>query len=139
MGECVCVHVRVFAYLCVSVWKTDGQSLRTNHPHPVCFRPPPVDPPQITQQPVDQLNVDPGSSVMFSVTVTTAIGALTYQWQLDGIFLPSREEVNGTTTRTLTLSNVQESSEGNYSCIVTNDGGSVNSDPAQLTICKCKI
>ena len=107
--------------------------------HPVCFLPPPVNPPQITQQPVDQLNVDPGSSVTFTVTATTAIGVLTYQWQLDGNLLPSQVGVNGTTTRTLSLSNVTESSEGNYSCIITNDGGSVNSDPAQLTICKCRI
>ena len=94
-----------------------------------------MNPPQISQQPVDRLNVDPGS-VTFTVTATTAIGGLSYQWQLDGNVLPSQAGVNGTTTRTLTLSNVQESSEGNYSCIITNDGGSVNSDPAQLTICK---
>ena len=107
--------------------------------HPVCFLPPPVDPPQITQQPADELNVNPGSSVTFMVTATTVIGALTYQWQLDGNSFPLQTGANGATTRTLILSNVQESNEGNYSCIITNDGGSVNSDLAQLTICKCKI
>ena len=100
--------------------------------HPVCFLPPPVDPPQITQQPADELNVNPGSSVRFMVTATTATGAITYQWQLDGNSLPLQ------TARTLTLRNVQKSSEGNYSCIIANDGGSVNSDLAQLTVCKCK-
>ena len=101
--------------------------------HPVCFLPLTVDPPQITLQPADQLNVNPGSSVLFTVT---ALGALKYYWQLEDNSLPPRTAVNGTTTHTLTLSNVQESSEGNYSCVISNDGGSVNSDPAQLTICK---
>ena len=95
--------------------------------------------PQIIQHPADQLNVDPGSTVMFVVTATTAVGTLTYQWQLDGSNLSPQTGVTGITTHTLTLISIQESSEANYSCVVTNARGSVKSNPAQLTICECRI
>lgn len=76
---------------------------------------------------------------MFTVTATTAVGTLTYQWQIDGIDLLSKPGVTGTNTHTLTLANVQMSNEANYSCVVTNARGSVMSHPAQLTICKCAL
>ena len=95
--------------------------------------------PQIIQHPADQLNVDPGSTVMFTVTATTTVGALTYQWQLDGSNLSPQTGVTGITTHTLILTSIQESSEANYSCVVTNIRGSVKSNPALLTICECRI
>jgi len=98
-----------------------------------------VDQPQIIQHPADQLNVNPGLTVMFTITATTAVGALTYQWQLDGSDLSPQTGVTDITTHTLTFTSVQESSEANYSCVVTNARGSVKSNPAQLTICKCRI
>ena len=98
-----------------------------------------VDRPKITQQPVNQLNLDPGSTAVFTVTATTAVGALTYQWQRDGIDLLPQAGVTGTNTHTLTLTNVQMSDETNYTCVVTNAHGSVMSHPAQLTICKCAL
>ena len=74
---------------------------------------------------------------MFTVTATTAVGTLTYQWQMDGIDLIPQAGATGTSARTLALANVQTSNEANYSCVVTNARGSVMSHPAQLTICKC--
>jgi len=76
---------------------------------------------------------------LFTVTATTAVGALTYQWQRDGIDLLPQAGVTGTNTHTLTLTNVQLSDETNYTCVVTNARGSVISHPAQLTICKCAL
>ena len=102
------------------------------------FFSPPVDPPQITQQPADQVNVNPGSTVTFTVAATTDAGSLTYQWQLNGADLTSPPAgVSGATTNNLTIANVQESNEGMYRCVVTNDAGNTDSNAAQLTVCEC--
>ena len=73
----------------------------------------------------------------FTVAATTGAGSLTYQWQLNGADLtPPPAGVSGATTSTLTIANVQESNEGMYRCVVTNDAGDTNSDTAQLTVCE---
>ena len=73
----------------------------------------------------------------FTVAATTDAGSLTYQWQLNGTDLnPPPAGVSGATTNNLTIANVQESNEGMYRCVVTNDAGDTNSDAAQLTVCK---
>ena len=97
----------------------------------------PVDPPQITQHPASQEEVNPGSLMMFTVTATTDAGSLTYQWQLNGADLnPPPAGVSGITAKTLTIANVQESNEGMYRCVVTNDAGNSTSNAAQLTVCE---
>ena len=71
----------------------------------------------------------------FTVTATTDAGALTYQWQRNGTDLdPPPAGVSGATTNTLTITNVQESSEGLYRCVVSNAAGSMTSNAAQLTV-----
>ena len=73
----------------------------------------------------------------FTVAATTDAGSLTYQWQLNGTDLdPPPAGVSGATTNNLTITNVQESNEGMYRCVVTNDAGNTNSDTAQLTVCE---
>ena len=74
---------------------------------------PPVDPPQITQHPTNQMNVVRGSQVTFTVDANTDAGTLTYQWQLDGASLDSPPVgVFGAATNTLTIECVQESNTG---------------------------
>ena len=98
---------------------------------------PPVDPPQITQHPANQLEVDPGSTVIFTVTATTDVGSLTYQWQLNDTNIdPPPAGVSGATTNTLTITNVQERNERMYRCVVSNAAGSTTSNAAQLTVCE---
>ena len=73
----------------------------------------------------------------FTVAATTDAGSLTYQWQLNGTDLnPPPAGVSGATTNNLTIANVQESNEGMYRCVVTNDAGDTNSNAAQLTVCE---
>ena len=73
----------------------------------------------------------------FIVTATTDAGPLTYQWQLNGADLtPLPAGVSGANSSTLTIANVQESNEGMYRCVVTNDAGNTNSNGAQLTVCE---
>ena len=87
---------------------------------------------------MDQLELDPGLTVTFTVTATTDARSPTYQWQLNGADLdPPPAGVSGTTTNTLTIANVQESNEGMYRCVVTNDAGNTTSNAAQLTVCEC--
>ena len=99
---------------------------------------PPVDPPDIIQSPSKQLEVDPGSQVVFSVDATTNAGVLMYQWQLNDrdLLHPSPENISGTTTATLTISNIDRRNEGMYRCIVSNDAGRTASNHAQLTVCE---
>ena len=76
----------------------------------------------------------PGESTSFAVTSFSQDGTLSYQWQKDGADIP------GATLATYMISNVAESDEGEYRCVVSNAAGMVPSDAASLTVCKyCKV
>ena len=96
----------------------------------------PVDRPVIAVPPTDMLEVVPGLPVMFSIMAMTDAGTLSYQWQRNEVDIAPTSGVSGVNTRTLTITNVQESNEGMYRCVVTNDAGSTNSNTSQLTVCK---
>ena len=89
----------------------------------------------MTDHPVDQVNIVPGSDVAFSVTAT-GTAPLSYQWQKDGVDLTDGGSITGATTATLTITGVMESDEGGYRCVVTNIAGTVTSDTATLTVGK---
>lgn len=82
--------------------------------------------PTITTQPSAQ-TASEGGSVTFTV-VATGTPAPTYQWRKDGASL------SGATGASLVLSNLQSSSAGDYSVVVTNTLGSVTSANARLTV-----
>jgi autotransporter-associated beta strand protein len=82
--------------------------------------------PVIFVQPVSVTNVL-GSTVSFSVTAA-GTAPLSYQWQQDGFDLP------GETGSTLTLADAQDSDQGDYTVVVTNDVGEAISDIATLTL-----
>jgi hypothetical protein len=82
--------------------------------------------PKITSQPTNVVvNID--NTATFSVT---AIGSapLNYQWFKDGIALPNA------TNATALITNIQPPRIGNYTVIITDEKGSVTSDPASLSI-----
>ena len=81
--------------------------------------------PTFEAQPTD-MTARVGSGAFFSVLATG--GGPTYQWRKDGA------DLAGETGSTLFLSDVQAASQGSYSCVVTNPGGSVTSDGANLTV-----
>ena len=95
---------------------------------------PPVASPVITTQPTSQQNVVPGTTVTFVVQATG--GGLTYLWKRNGETLGDDTKYSGTTTANLTVMNVVEEDEGNFTCVVTNVVGSVTSSAAELTVCK---
>lgn len=82
--------------------------------------------PSITTHP-QSVSTTAGQSVSFSV-VAVGTAPLTYQWRKDGV------AISGATSISLTLSNVQSSSAGDYSVVVSNSAGSAISGAATLTI-----
>ncbi len=85
--------------------------------------------PVITVQPKAQTALA-GSSATFTV-VATGTG-LTYQWKKDGVNWPYPN--TSATTATFVNPNLALNDAGNYSVVVTNAGGSVESSVAGLTI-----
>ena len=89
----------------------------------------------MTVHPVHQTNIVPESDVSFSVTATST-APLSYQWQKDGVDLTDGDSITGATTATLAITDVMESDEGGYRCVVTNIAGMVTSNTAMLTLGK---
>ena len=90
----------------------------------------PVDRPNITTQPMSRQNVVPGASVMFTIVATGS--DLTYQWQRDRVNLTDDTKYSDTTTANLTVMNVMEEDEGNFTCVVTNVVGSITSSATYM-------
>ena len=93
---------------------------------------------EITMDPVSLSDVIPGSQVMFSVTASAdpAGGTITYQWRVNGTDIMDDAKFSGATTDTLTISNVQESDQGNYYCNVSNDDDDTSSSTVTLDVRK---
>ena len=78
----------------------------------------------------------PGTTITFTIVANGS--DLTYQWQRNGETLTDGDKYSGTTTATLTVMNVMEEDEGNFTCVVANvQGGSFTSSAAELTVRKC--
>jgi DNA/RNA endonuclease G (NUC1) len=92
--------------------KTDDQSV--------------VGAPRIITQPAAQA-VSLGGTATFSVAAT-GDAPLTYQWSFNG------DDIAGATSATLSITNAQAASVGDYAVAVTNALGSVTSNTAALTL-----
>lgn len=68
-----------------------------------------------------------GSNASFTVQVTGTT-PFAYQWRFDGV------DLSGQTGNTLALTAVQPVNEGYYSVVVTNDYGTVTSEPTRLWV-----
>ncbi|MBI5770408.1 MAG: immunoglobulin domain-containing protein [Verrucomicrobia bacterium] len=96
-----------------------------------------VGPPSLVLQPQSQ-TVTAGGVAMFSVSVV-GTPPLTFQWKKGGTALANGTAANaatvsGATTATLTLTGVQTSDAGNYTCYVANTPGNATSSIATLTV-----
>jgi hypothetical protein len=86
----------------------------------------PVQPPQITQQPVGT-TLCTGQSLSLSVTATG--DGLTYQWQRNGTNIP------GATSATYTVASVSSADSGNYDVVVSgSEPPSVTSNTVLVTV-----
>ncbi len=88
--------------------------------------------PVITRQPASA-RASTGETTTFNVVAAGTL-PLSYQWQFNGTNLVESGDVRGTTTATLTLSNVVAAQEGDYSVVVSNAIGVVPSAAAFLDI-----
>ena len=82
--------------------------------------------PSIDVQPSPQ-NVSEQSVIVFSVQASGS-EPLRYQWKKNG------ENISGANADTYSISGVSESATGNYSAVVSNTCGFVQSDQAELTV-----
>ncbi|MBU6175669.1 MAG: immunoglobulin domain-containing protein, partial [Planctomycetes bacterium] len=83
-------------------------------------------PPIITTQPANS-SVLQGRSYNLTVTTPGDTG-ISFQWSKNG------EDIDGATSATLMLANVQLSDAGQYTVAVTNSVGSTSSNPATITV-----
>ncbi|MBS0662604.1 MAG: immunoglobulin domain-containing protein [Verrucomicrobia bacterium] len=86
----------------------------------------PIDVPVITTQPTSQTTVV-GGSATFTVAAT-GTAPLAYQWFKDDV------AVDGATSASLALNNVQAADVGQYDVVVSNASGSVTSNAASLIV-----
>jgi hypothetical protein len=84
-------------------------------------------PPTLVVQPTDTV-VAVGDTLTLGVEVSSDSGVVQYQWYLDGAAL-----VNGTNS-TYVASPVEAADAGTYTVVVSNPAGSVNSNPAVVTV-----
>ncbi len=83
-------------------------------------------PPAITYHPVSQTK-NPGTSVIFIVTASGA-PPVSFQWIKDGV------KIDGANSKRYTIDSVCENDEGTFTCRITNDAGSITSNPAELQV-----
>ena len=86
-----------------------------------------IEPPDILSQP-QSVAVNPGTNVTLSVLASSLNSAVRYQWKFNGTALPDA------TRSTLSLTDVQSVSEGDYSVVVFDDLGERTSLTARLTV-----
>ena len=66
------------------------------------------------------------------MTCSTTGYNVNYQWTIGSGLFPSK--VTGINTNTLVIPDVRSSDDNTYTCTISNDGGSVTSNPAKLTV-----
>jgi len=88
--------------------------------------------PKITTQPKPQI-IGYGSAASFAVTAT-GTEPLAYQWKKEGIALSDGGRFAGANTPDLRITAAQVADLGDYSCVVSNAGGSTLSEPAALNL-----
>lgn len=90
----------------------------------------------ITEQPQD-IEACEGTNITFSVTATPSGGtSLSYQWRKNGQLLQDNSRISGSTTNTLTISDINLTDNGVYDVQITNHPTEFtkNSAPANLTV-----
>ena len=85
--------------------------------------------PELLEQPSAQ-NVELTQCAIVACSATGYY--VQYQWTIGSESFPSK--VTGINTNTLVIPDVRSSDDNTYTCTISNDGGSVTSNPAKLTV-----
>ena len=92
-------------------------------------------PDQFLSQPASQIVAAGGS---FALSAPAAGSATTYQWQFAGATLTdgtvAGTTTSGSTQATLLVTGATTANAGSYTCIATNQGAAVASNPASITV-----
>ena len=94
------------------------------------YEAPPPPAPEITTQPQNTATCE-GATATFSITATNTTS---YQWYNTAGVLTDGDDISGVTTNQLSITNTEQADEDTYYCIVTGDGGSLQSNNASLTV-----
>ncbi|HLP84141.1 MAG TPA: kelch repeat-containing protein [Phycisphaerales bacterium] len=90
--------------------------------------------PLITQQPQPQVTYA-GQTAIFTVAATG--GSIDYRWERNGVSMSDDARISGTTTPTLTITNVQPGDMGLYRVRVMNCASVIRSSEASLDVAAC--
>jgi len=96
-----------------------------------------IDPLIVIDTQPQSADISRGKQAKFTVSATGTISG--YQWQKDGVALNDGGKYTGTTTAELTISDVAQSEEGNYTVMISGDCGNVTSDTATLLVITATI
>ncbi|GMU21592.1 MAG: hypothetical protein AMXMBFR13_16840 [Phycisphaerae bacterium] len=91
-----------------------------------------TDPPMITAQP-EQQTVAPLAAASFTVQATGS-GAVSYQWQKNGVDLTPDGRIQGTQSPILALEDTKVTDAAYYRCVISNEYGTGISDAAALLL-----
>ena len=94
-----------------------------------------VNPPTIVENPEDQLDIEEGATVLFTVIVQGS--RLTYNWVFEnGSQLSTDDKYSGQNSSMLTIYSVSQEDAALYRCQVSNAAGTVVSGLARLSLRK---
>ncbi|HEY9250135.1 MAG TPA: immunoglobulin domain-containing protein [Rariglobus sp.] len=88
--------------------------------------------PEIILAPVAN-TANPGQTIVFTVEAT-GFPVPTYQWRKDGVDLVDGPDLTGSTLANLRVANITEDNAGDYTVVVMNAAGSIESSPVALTV-----
>ncbi len=75
-----------------------------------------------------------GSSAIFSVAITGGYGTVNYQWLKDGDIISDGGDISGATTNSLTINNLDRDDAAAYSCMITDNCSTQETQAACLSI-----
>jgi plastocyanin len=82
----------------------------------------------IVTQPTS-LTINPAATATFTVAVNAAVqGSISYRWRKNGV------TIENATASSYSITNVTNSNEGQYDCVITNDTFTIISNAATLTV-----
>lgn len=94
----------------------------------------------VYSQPCDWIDVDCGTTVVFSLNASGDHRSMRYQWKHDDRNMTNRPpRIEGVETPCLTIYAVESEDEGNYQCAVINVFGTDTSENAVLAISKLQF
>ena len=88
-----------------------------------------VDPPMIVEQPSSE-HIDLSQVAKF--TCLASGYKVRYHWKIGTGSFPNK--ISSVSSNTLVIPDIKSSDDNSYTCVASNEGGSVSSNPTRLTV-----